>query len=167
MISNTIKRAYHHRAEQEKAEARENMIKWRDHERSYQKDIKKLNREAEDMRSKLAEGHGESSSKKGEIEELRKDKESLTRELVGVREAHENLLQEHSLRVDDLACQKKQYRLLKNRRKEEISTARKEVVKDYRLSTDYQERKIYYGGCFTKYGFYLTHSYLESKCPGE
>lgn len=49
---------------------RENIIKWRDHERSYQADLRKMNREVEDMRSKLTEAHGESSSIKEEIKEL-------------------------------------------------------------------------------------------------
>ena len=143
------------------------MIRWKDRERSFQADLRKASHEAENMRAKLTEAHAESSGMKGEITELRNTKAALTAELVGVREAHENLLQEHSLRVDDLARQKKQYRSLKDRRNEEISAAREKAVRDYRLSADCQERKIRYGGCFTKYGFYLARSYLESKRPGE
>ena len=59
------------------------------------------------MQTKLKEAHAEASSMKGEIAELQNTKESLTKELVGVREGHENLLQEHSLRVGDLTRQKK------------------------------------------------------------
>ena len=40
-------------------------------------------------------------------------------------------------------------------------------MRDYRVLTDCQERKIRYGSCFTKYEFYLTNSYLESKRPRE
>jgi len=92
VISNAIGRAYHHRAEQEKVKARENLMKWKDCECSYQADPRKVGREAKDMRFKLTKTHAESSSMKEEIEELRRTKESLTKEPVGVQETHENLL---------------------------------------------------------------------------
>ena len=41
------------------------MIRWKDRERSYQADLKKVSHEAEDMRTKLTEAHAESSSMKG------------------------------------------------------------------------------------------------------
>ena len=84
MISNAIGRAYHHQVEQEKVEARENMIRWKDREHSYQVDLRKASHEAEDVRTKLTKAHAESSSIKGKIAKLQKIKESLTKELVGV-----------------------------------------------------------------------------------
>ena len=74
VISNAIGRAYHYWVEQEKAEARENMIRWKDHEHSYQADLGKANHETEDMWTKLTKAYAKSSSMKVEIAELQKRK---------------------------------------------------------------------------------------------
>ena len=72
-----------------------------------------MGHEMEDMGSKMTDAQVKSSGIKGKIEELQKAKDSLTKELEEVQGAHANLLQEYSLRVDNITCQKKQNKSLK------------------------------------------------------
>lgn len=51
--------------------------------------------------------------------------------------------------------------------KDQQASACAEAVKACRLSKDCQYRKGQYATGFTRYGFYLAHSYLESQRPGE
>jgi len=69
---------------------------------------------------------------------------------------HEELLQEYSLRLAELKISCRDARAI-----------RAEAVKEYRLSTDCQDRKGRYASGFLKYGFYLAHTYLESQHLGE
>ena len=49
----------------------------------------------------------------------------------------------------------------------EIDESVREAVREYRLSNDCYQRKEAYVSCFSKLGFYLGRSLLESKRPGE
>ena len=52
-------------------------------------------------------------------------------------------------------------------RRREIDESVREAVREYRLSNDCYQWKEAYASCFSKLGFYLGRSLLESKRPGE
>jgi len=52
-------------------------------------------------------------------------------------------------------------------RRREIDESVREAVREYRLSNNCYQRKEAYASCFSKLGFYLGRSLLESKRPGE
>ena len=53
------------------------------------------------------------------------------------------------------------------RRRRKIDKSVRKAVREYRLSNNCFQRKEAYASCFSKLGFYLGHSLLESRRPGE
>ena len=56
---------------------------------------------------------------------------------------------------------------MRESRQREIKEVMREVVKQYRLSRDYFCRKDSYASYFSKFGFYLSRNFLESRYPGD
>ena len=56
---------------------------------------------------------------------------------------------------------------MRENRQREIDEATREAVKQYRLSREYFRRKDSYASCFSKFGFYLCHNFMESWHPGD
>jgi len=103
------------------------------------------------MHAQLSEAAVGTSGLQGEIWDLHTKLEVTKQKNVGLMTTHEELLQEHSLRLAELKISRR-----------DAHAIRAKAVKEYCLSTDCQDRKGRYTSSFLKYGFYMSHTYLES-----
>lgn len=112
--------------------------------------------ELEGMCAQLSEVAVGTSGLQGELQDLRSKLEAVEQKNVGLMMKHEELLQEHSLCLSELKISHR-----------DAHTISADTVKEYRLSTNCQDRKGRYASGLLKYGFYLARTYLESQLSGE
>ncbi|XP_052201185.1 uncharacterized protein LOC127807403 [Diospyros lotus] len=167
VVSNAIGRAYSERMENEVARWRDLQAKWDERHQVLTSQIRRQEQEIEGLRAQMSVARVTSSCLRGENQDLREANKTWEQKFSALQLTHEGLLQEHALRVAELAESRKQALALRTWREEEESATRAEAVKEYRLSKDCQARKSRYASSFTKYGFYLARSYLETQRPEE